>query len=195
MDDGLSGTPFARVESYGSTPESMASAFGGREDQNEGTVTRDARHPGPERGANRTREKLEDPHTLNIDDADPQVSRRALEVPVGISRLHKVSLPSLQMKPIYWSPVNDIAVVLRGTWFYRDTMNPLPPTVANQVEAGYRELRPYTETWSDELRCAIDVGPLGEEKTSLSYQRTPFALLIVSEERRQRKGLSPPNLA
>lgn len=45
-------------------------------------------------------------------------------------------------------------------------MNPLPPTVANQVEAGYRELRPHTETWSDELRCAIDVGPLGEEKVS-----------------------------
>ncbi|PNH70832.1 hypothetical protein VD0001_g6711 [Verticillium dahliae] len=166
MDDGISGTPFARVESYGSTPESMASAFGGREDQNEGTVTRDALIPDPERGANRSREKLEDPHTLDIDDADPQVSRRALEVPVGISRLHKVSLPSLQMKPIYWSPVNDIAVVLRGTWFYRDTMNPLPPTVANQVEAGYRELRPHTETWSDELRCAIDVGPLGEEKVS-----------------------------
>ncbi|KAI1070560.1 hypothetical protein NW752_007945 [Fusarium irregulare] len=45
-------------------------------------------------------------------------------------------------------------------------MLPVPPTVANQLEAGYHDLRPWTETWSDELRCAIDVGPLGEEKVS-----------------------------
>ncbi|GKT57280.1 LOW QUALITY PROTEIN: DDHD domain-containing protein [Colletotrichum tofieldiae] len=45
-------------------------------------------------------------------------------------------------------------------------MLPIPPAVANQLEAGYRELKPHTETWNDELRCAIDVGPLGEEKVS-----------------------------
>lgn len=45
-------------------------------------------------------------------------------------------------------------------------MLPIPPAVANQLEAGYRELQPHTETWSDELRCAIEVGPLGEEKVS-----------------------------
>lgn len=47
-------------------------------------------------------------------------------------------------------------------------MLPIPPAVANQLEAGYQDLRPWTETWSDELRCAIDVGPLGEEKVSHS---------------------------
>ncbi|KAK0741668.1 DDHD domain-containing protein [Apiosordaria backusii] len=77
-----------------------------------------------------------------------------------------VSLPVLQMKPIYWSPVNDIATVVRATWFYRDTMIPLPPLIANQLEAGYRELRPWTETWSDELRSALDVGAVGEEKVT-----------------------------
>lgn len=45
-------------------------------------------------------------------------------------------------------------------------MRPIDPSVANQLEAGYRELKPHTETWKDELRCAIDVGPLGEEKVS-----------------------------
>ncbi|OAA55965.1 ddhd [Niveomyces insectorum RCEF 264] len=88
------------------------------------------------------------------------------EVAVGISRLHMVDLPSLQMKPIYWSPVNDIASVRRATWFYRDTMVPLEPAVANQLETLYRELRPWTDTWAVELRCAIDVGPAGEEKVS-----------------------------
>lgn len=45
-------------------------------------------------------------------------------------------------------------------------MLPVRPAVANQLEAGYHELRPWTETWNDEIRCAIDVGPLGEEKVS-----------------------------
>lgn len=45
-------------------------------------------------------------------------------------------------------------------------MQPVPPMVANQLEAGYHELRPWSETWRDEVRCAIDVGPLGEEKVS-----------------------------
>ncbi|KAI1139756.1 DDHD domain-containing protein [Hypoxylon sp. FL0543] len=96
-------------------------------------------------------------------DVPKAVSR---EVTVGVSRLHEVCLPALQMKPIYWSPVNDIAVVLRATWFYRDDMRPIDPAVANQLEAGYRELKPHTETWNDELRCAVEVGPLGEEKVS-----------------------------
>lgn len=45
-------------------------------------------------------------------------------------------------------------------------MKPVDPAVANQLEAGYRELKPHTETWADELRSAIEVGPLGEEKIS-----------------------------
>ncbi|KAG8413748.1 hypothetical protein J3459_015084 [Metarhizium acridum] len=89
-----------------------------------------------------------------------------LDVVVGISRLHQVSLPALLMKPIYWSPVNDVAVVMRATWFYRDTMMPVGPLVANQLEAGYQELKPWTKTWGDELNCAVEVGPLGEEKIS-----------------------------
>lgn len=44
---------------------------------------------------------------------------RSVEVSVGVSKLHMVSLPVLQMKPIYWSPVNDISMVSRSTWFYR----------------------------------------------------------------------------
>src|SRR6202012_814156 len=49
---------------------------------------------------------------------------------------------------------------------HRDTMTPVEPAVANQLEAGYRELKAYSETWQDELRCAVEVGALGEEKVS-----------------------------
>src|SRR5690606_26554386 len=116
----------------------------------------------------------------------PQHHSLSVDVVVGASRLHMVSLPELCMRPIYWSPVNDNAVAMRATWFYRyrlltmfqmqrpvanyilvrDTMLPVPPDVANQLESGYEELRPWTETWNDELKCAVEVGPLGEEKVS-----------------------------
>jgi hypothetical protein len=95
-----------------------------------------------------------------------QNSLDCASVPVGISRLHLVKLPALQMMPIYWSPVHDIAAVTRGTWFYKDTMYPVEPLVANQLEIGYRELRPWSQTWSDELRSALEVGAAGEEKIS-----------------------------
>ncbi|KAL3963716.1 hypothetical protein ACCO45_000720 [Purpureocillium lilacinum] len=58
--------------------------------------------------------------------------------------------------------------VTRATWFYRDTMLPIAPIVANQLETGYQELRPWTETWNDEIRCAIDVGPLGSPNRPFS---------------------------
>lgn len=88
------------------------------------------------------------------------------DVPVGVSRLHLVKLPSLQMCPIYWSPVHDISTVTRATWFYKDTMYPVEPGVANQLEMGYRELRPWSRTWIDELNSALEVGAAGEEKVS-----------------------------
>jgi hypothetical protein len=62
-------------------------------------------------------------------------------VAVGVSRLHQVEMPSLQMVPIYWTPVNDTAQVVRGTWFYQDTMLPVETSVANMLEAGYLEMK------------------------------------------------------
>jgi pimeloyl-ACP methyl ester carboxylesterase len=58
----------------------------------------------------------------------------------------------------------------------RDSMDPVDSAVANQLETGYRELKPFTETWDDELRCAVEVGPLGEEKVSHPlWPKTPDA--------------------
>ncbi|KAK4119966.1 hypothetical protein N657DRAFT_683975 [Parathielavia appendiculata] len=150
LDDGISGKPFVRVE-----PTT-------RSDRSSGVATPD------DRLARMTPRGRARDDSLASARERPTAEKQedSVEVPVGISRLHMVSLPVLQMKPIYWSPVNDIATVLRATWFYRDTMVPVEPIVANQLEAGYRELRPWTETWGDELRSALDVGPLGEEKVA-----------------------------
>ncbi|KAF2495942.1 hypothetical protein BU16DRAFT_526479 [Lophium mytilinum] len=88
------------------------------------------------------------------------------KVPVGVSRLHNVvlSAENIRMEPIYWSPVNDVAQVVRGTWFYKDSMLPVEEDVANMLELGYVELRPWSQTWSDELNSAVEVGAHGEMK-------------------------------
>ena len=104
LDDGISGKPFVRVEA---TPRSNRSSGVATPDDRVAKNVLRGRARGDSRASARGRptpaERLED----------------SVEVPVGISRLHLVSLPVLQMKPIYWSPVNDIATVLRATWFYR----------------------------------------------------------------------------
>lgn len=56
--------------------------------------------------------------------------------------------------------------LLTRAWSPSDTMVPVEPSIANQLEAGYRELRAFSQEWQEELRCAVEVGPLGEEKVS-----------------------------
>lgn len=101
LDDGISGKPFVRVEA---TPRSNRSSGVATPDERAVKVMLRGRARGDSRASARPApERLED----------------SVEVSVGVSRLHMVSLPVLQMKPIYWSPVNDIVTVLRATWFYR----------------------------------------------------------------------------
>lgn len=119
-EDGISGRPFVRVETE--------AASSGRS-----TPASSARHYAPAGGGTPADPSVSSTHAKAADDLGTKPSNRAqslsrdvkmsprdsVEIPVGISKLHMVSLPILQMKPIYWSPVNDIAIVLRATWFYR----------------------------------------------------------------------------
>ena len=68
------------------------------------------------------------------------------------------------MAPIYWDPVHDISSVVRGTWFYKDTMMPVEPDVANQIEEGYEYMRPWTQTYVDEVNSCLEIGPDAELK-------------------------------
>lgn len=125
---------------------------------------------------NQNRSHMDDDGSSELNPTEPAIldhsckayknTKQSADVPVGLSRLHLVKLPALQMRPIYWSPVHDIAAVTRATWFYKDTMYPVETGVANQLEVGYRELRPWSQTWSDELNSALEVGAPGEEKIS-----------------------------
>ncbi|KAI0518572.1 DDHD domain-containing protein [Xylaria bambusicola] len=156
VDDGITGKPFIRV----GTPETATFS------QPSSVSKTNPLSPTPTQPKPKVVNILPSERIQSSQATDLQLGKGSTSVLVGVSRLHEVTLPALQMKPIYWSPVNDIATVLRATWFYRDDMRPIDPSVANQLEAGYRELKPHTETWNDELRCAVEVGPLGEEKVS-----------------------------
>ncbi|KAL4800333.1 DDHD domain-containing protein [Aspergillus venezuelensis] len=86
------------------------------------------------------------------------------KIPVGVSRLHLVEIPNLKMKPIYWSPLHDVSSVLRATWFYKNTMLPVETDLANKLEEGYAYLKPWTETWQDELNSCVENGADAEMK-------------------------------
>lgn len=113
VDDGISGKPFLKVGDPSSRPPA------------EPTATLPEQEPAHSlqleiEGLGKSGEidRSANENYLRCRGADERIPR-AVEVPVGVSRLHMVSLPVLQMKPIYWSPVNDIAIVSRATWFYR----------------------------------------------------------------------------
>lgn len=166
--DGITGKPFVRVNNTEPGREPAASSLPRHETPKKGVETQ------PQ--ANASMENVtETPEQAKVSRSESQqtplkkpkqTEPKNAHVTVGISRLHMVDLPALQMKPIYWSPVNDIAIVTRATWFYRDTMLPVSAAVANQLEAGYQELRPWSDTWVEELQCALQVGAAGEEKVS-----------------------------
>ena len=101
-------------------------------------------------------------NTRHVEDAE--AAGLLAKIPVGVSRLHEVVMPHLRMEPIYWPPLADVSDVIRGTWFYKDSMLPVEVGVANMLEAGYVALRPWTETWTDQLNSAVEVGALGEMK-------------------------------
>ena len=68
------------------------------------------------------------------------------------------------MGPIYWDPLHDISSVVRGTWFYKDTMMPVEPDVANQIEEGYEYMKPWTQTYIDEVNSCLEIGADAELK-------------------------------
>ncbi|KIW81872.1 hypothetical protein Z517_04898 [Fonsecaea pedrosoi CBS 271.37] len=118
-------------------------------------------------------------------------------VPVGVSRLHLVEMPDLVMKPIYWSPINDTSSVIRATWFYKDSMLPVPADVANRLEVGYEYIKPFGPAYQEELQACIDNGASAEMKVvyklwpnepKSSRPSTATDMKESNENDRQRKG-------
>ncbi|KAH9865472.1 hypothetical protein J1614_009056 [Plenodomus biglobosus] len=161
LEPTTTGTPFIRAPSRGHIPTAWK--------------------PAPIEGGSRPAMSVQDSYSWDDDmepalagNKDKQPAKRhsrskqgpSAKVPVGVSRLHHVVMDaeSIRMEPIYWSPLSDVAQIVRGTWFYKDSMMPVEVEVANMLEAGYLEMRPWTQTWKDELNSAVEVGAFGEMK-------------------------------
>ncbi|RMD43816.1 hypothetical protein DV735_g1320, partial [Chaetothyriales sp. CBS 134920] len=140
---GLAGRPFARTPSK-----------------------RDTRRPSPHDLQPRQLDGTDDVGGLASDLNSPKVPKARVSKPVlvGASRLHAVEMAEMMMKPVYWSPVNDTSKVIRATWFYKDTMLPVPTEVANQLEVGYEYIKPYLDSYQDELDACVENGAVAETK-------------------------------
>jgi len=126
IDDGISGKPFVRVGSS-DTPVISVPSSAPQYDLSLPSTPKEDHSQSPELRSKsnevqaRRSPKVNDQGAQEVQQAEEfeEDSRTTLEITVGVSRLHMVSLPLLLMKPIYWSPVNDVAAVMRATWFYR----------------------------------------------------------------------------
>lgn len=118
-DHGITGKPFVRVPSTEQAPRTASSEQQQQQQQqhndeplsesssqlNDVVIEADREIP------------VEQP--IPVETTAPDLEDEDRDVVVGLARLHKVCLHTLQMKPVYWSPINDVAVVTRGTWFYK----------------------------------------------------------------------------
>lgn len=86
---------------------------------------------------------------------------------VGIERLHDVDLQTWTMKPVYWSSRNASATqtpVCRGTWFYAADSMPVLDPLAESLEKGFFEVKPWTQAYEAELESASEIGESAEAK-------------------------------
>jgi hypothetical protein len=148
----ISGRPFARAPSG----RTITSGFGNTTGYLTSSSDDSANGSKPDKSRSRSNDRN---HHSKAKD-----KQKKMFVPVGVSRLHLVEMPTLVMKPIYWSPINDNSNVIRATWFYKDTMLPVPAEIANHLEIGYEYMRPYAEHYQEELQACIDNGAEAELK-------------------------------
>ncbi|EPS32698.1 hypothetical protein PDE_07658 [Penicillium oxalicum 114-2] len=167
-DASISGSPFIRAPTphshspYGRSVESLPPKDGpqdGRPETRGLGTSHGLSRPSALRGSVMAEESSQEIHPDKEIPEEPQS-----KIPVGASRLHLVELPNLKMKPIYWSPLHDVSSVIRATWFYKNTMMPVETDLANKLEEGYVYLRPWTQTWQDELNSCVENGADAEMK-------------------------------
>ncbi|PGH18453.1 hypothetical protein AJ79_00523 [Helicocarpus griseus UAMH5409] len=171
-DTNITGSPFVRApaKSSRSGPSSRASATSRKGSRSIGGMAAFDEETDVPPPSSRI-ETTERPSVRRLSASQPEVpSAETKKEPDAV----------IPMKPIYWNPVHDVSSVIRATWFYKNTMMPVEPELANQLEAGYMYMRPWTETWQDELNSCIENGAEAEMK--ITHRIWP-----QEEEERERK--------
>ncbi|CAG7925475.1 unnamed protein product [Penicillium olsonii] len=165
-DASMSGSPFIRAPipqsqtPLGRSFESTSTKEGGSDWQAE--VRASAPKSAPKPSGLRTTFSV-DQLTLDSQDDRTEEPDTQSKIPVGVSRLHLVELPNLKASGMSFL-LTHISNVVRATWFYKNTMFPVETEIANRLEEGYLELKPWTDTWQDELNSCVDNGADAEMK-------------------------------
>ncbi|EPX71986.1 phospholipase [Schizosaccharomyces octosporus yFS286] len=94
---------------------------------------------------------------IEINNASTSQEPNQKNIIVGVSGLHVVNLPTLTLKPLYWpsSRRNDTLRVVRGLWMYQDTGLPVIDELAEILEEGYQQIKPYNVNW-DKLESELE---------------------------------------
>ncbi|CCG84077.1 protein of unknown function [Taphrina deformans PYCC 5710] len=106
---------------------------------------------------------------------------------VGIERLHSVDLDDWKMKPVYWTSRNASATftsVRRGTWFYASDSLPVEDEMAEALERGYHEVKPWTMAYEAELEAAGELGVSAEAKLKYNIGEDSSGQYIIFRNER-----------
>ena len=77
--------------------------------------------------------------------------------------------------------MHDICSVMRATWFFTDSMLPVEATFANLLEQGYEYMRPWTQTYNDEVKSCLEIG--AEAELKVVYKLWPSEEVYELESR------------
>ncbi|UKZ79298.1 hypothetical protein TrVFT333_007048 [Trichoderma virens FT-333] len=196
-DDGISGRPFVRVLSS----EHVQPITTAKQQRSDEPVIEPPQINDKIVEAN---DELPTEQSTGIEDAVPNLEDEDKDVVVGLARLHKVSLQTLQMKPIYWSPVNDVAIVTRGEAATEGHTEPHPADDGASEHVQQRPYSSYNVIYKDRTNAFLIKPSL---QPSAYYGRRPIQKIMkgttvgipvvrgfdrLSWERMHRGKKSPP---
>ncbi|KAK4686894.1 hypothetical protein P7C73_g3228, partial [Tremellales sp. Uapishka_1] len=116
-------------------------------------------------------------------------------VPVSQDSLFEVSLPTLSLHPVFWAHTGSRVPVLRGMWFVSDETRPCGWELGEEIERGYREIKPWQPSYKHELATATSLGPAAEEKLKYNLPaRFGLGLGVIFEDEEKGRLVSSGTL-
>lgn len=85
-------------------------------------------------------------------------------VAVSQDGMFEVSLETMSLSPVFWAHNGPRVPVIRATWFVNSYQTPCEWELADALEKGYQEIKPWLKSYPQELQKAIEQGSDAEEK-------------------------------
>ncbi|ODV91262.1 hypothetical protein CANCADRAFT_121739 [Tortispora caseinolytica NRRL Y-17796] len=113
----------------------------------------------------------------SLSDSTEHVSAQNLSVLVGIDKVYQVDLTTMVMSPVYWTPlVGDAAVVIRTTWVYSNSLQPVLEPLESALNKAYHDIEPWNEVYAIECETALKYGIDAESKLRHPLDKSKYVL-------------------